>query len=192
MRNILIPYILLFPIFLSCGDNQSTVLEKDLTGLLNYYNSHNWDGIAGMVYPEFFKAVNRNQFIQTLRVLDSLGVKRNFQFSSIEKISDILTDGNNQFCRVYYRAIITVTINKQLEPQAEHFKEEFEETYGKDNFSFDSTTLTFTINAEQSVIAVSNKDVGIWKYMELNNEHAIDIVAQVVPAGIMKTLTGSK
>jgi len=192
MHKKLIPYFLLCLLLLSCGDNNSSVFEKDISELLNYYNTGNWNGIADMVYPEFFRAVRKEQFINSLRTLDSLGVKRTFLFKSIEKTSAPFAEGDKLFCRVYYTTEITVTLSRQLEQQAEHFKEEFEENYGKENLSFDTSTLTFTISAHQSVIAVTQKESGLWKYMELNNEHSFDIVGQVVPPGIMNELTGSK
>lgn len=185
-----LPYFLLIPLIVSCGgrDNPKEIFEKDLTVYLDYYNKTDWEKLTGMIYPRFFIAVRKSQVIETLKMLDSVGMKRTFQLKGIEKITPILSDGEESFCRIFYNTGITVVINKVQLPQLEKFIEDFTEDFGKENVKFDEKEFIFTINAHQSVIAVSGKDKNKWSYMELNNEHSFDIVAQAVPKNIMKEL----
>lgn len=177
-------------IFIACGE-KSTLEERftaDITAYLDAYNKTDWEKVAGMIYPPFFSSVPRHQIIQTLRALDSMGMKRTFTLKEIDRISDIVTNGNAKFCRIYYKAVIVAVINKLQLANIEKFKEDFEEDFGKENVIFDEALNRFTIQADQSVIAAAAKDSDNWKYIELNNEHATDRVLLIMPKEVFQKL----
>jgi hypothetical protein len=180
----------LFFIFISCGEKSSfeDKFKSDIIEYLDAYNKTDWDKVTSMIYPPFFSAVSKNQIIQTLRALDSMGLKRRFNFKGINKISDIVANGNERYCRIYYNAVITIVINQLQLPNIEKFKEDFDEDFGKENVKFNPALNQFTINAGQSVIAAADKDLQNWKYIELNNEHAIDRILLIIPKEIFKRL----
>ncbi len=186
-------YLSLFIIILlltGCTANQELkeLFRADISNLLSAYNNSEWEKAADMLYPKFFLAVRRSQVIETWKHLDSAGMTRRFKLKDIDKISEILSAGNEDFCRAYYSVEIEITLNPLQYGNLEHFIEDFNEDYGKENVLYNEAEHQFIINAQQSVIAVSLKGSGVWKYLELNNEHAFDTVAQVVPKEIMEKL----
>lgn len=191
MLNKYLFILIIVSLLTGCSGNQELkdLFRSDISNLLSAYNNSEWEKAADMLYPKFFLAVRRSQVIETWKHLDSAGMTRRFKLKDIDKVSEILTAGNEEFCRVFYSVEIEITLNPLQYENIEHFIEDFDEDYGKENVTYDESGHKFTINARQSVIAVTVKDSGTWKYMELNNEHAFDIVAQAVPKEIMKKLT---
>lgn len=173
-----------------CGtdDRLADKFQSDIKEYLDAYNKTDWEKVTGMIYPEFFSAVSRNRIIQTLKSLDSSGMKRTFTFKNIEKISGVIKEGDLQYCRIYYRVLLEVLLEENLLGNIEKFKEDFEEDFGKENIIYDNELHRFTIEARQSVIAVAHTGTDNWKYMELNNEHAFDQVSLIVPKNVLDKL----
>ncbi len=196
-RNITIPYfhasfIIVLMLLVSCGTNEElkNKFDSDISSLTGAYTNRDWDKVTGLIYPEFFKAVPKQTVIKSLAMLDSLGMKRIFSFKGIDKINGPVIYGGNEYYRVFYKTVITVSVSKPENVNLKELTDEFNEDYGENNVKFQPDGIKFTINALQSVIAVSAAGAGNWKYLELNNEHAFDIVASVLPAAVMKALGG--
>lgn len=175
---------------ISCSEKKelTDLFQKDIQNYLNAYNTTDWERVTGMIYPPFFNAVSRNQIIQTLRILDSIGMKRTFTLKNVEKVSDVVVNGNEKFCLVNYNTQIIIVINRLQIANIEKFKEDFAEDFGEENVVYDEKNLRFTIEANQKIIAASNKDSDNWKYIELNNEHAVDRVLLIMPKEVLKKL----
>lgn len=188
--KLIIPFILLLAAAGCSGDSAlKETFTADISKMYDAYNNSRWENVADMYYPKFFLAVRRSQVIGTLRHLDSAGMARRFSLKDIEKITERHIHGDEEFCRIYYNAQIEITLKDSQLENIGHFIEDFNEDYGGENVIYNEKEHKFTISAKQSLIAVSKINSGTWKYLELNNEHAFDIVAQAVPKEIMGILT---
>lgn len=187
-----VKYFIFFCLFLltycAPANGLKEKFREDITNYLDAYNKTDWERVASMIYPPFFSAVSKKQIIETLRHLDSVGMKRTFALKEIEKISEVVVNGTEKFCLVNYTTLIVAVINKEQWVNIEKFKEDFEEDYGKENVVYDEKLHQFTISAGQKIIAASNKESDNWKYIELNNEHAIDRVLLIMPLEVLKKL----
>jgi hypothetical protein len=183
---------LLFFTYCRSENEHKTKFQSDITEYLNAYNKTDWEKVTSMIYPHFFFTVSKSRVIFTLKKLDSDGMKRTFTLKGLYKISDVITEGKEKYCRIYYAAHINAVINKEQFDNIETFRKDFEEDYGKENVVYDDKLHKFSIEANQSVIAVADADSDNWKYMELNNEHAMDLVSEVVPQKVFKELTSFK
>lgn len=188
-NKLFVLFCMLF-ILTACGTNDKVKdrFKSDIIEYLDAYNKTDWEKVTSMIYPGFFSAVSRNRIIQTLKTLDSTGMKRTFTFKYIDKISDVIKEGDRQYCRINYSIDLRALINGNQIGNIEKFKEDFEEDYGKENVVYDDKLFQFTIKARQSVIAVANTGSENWKYMELNNEHALDLVSLAVPKNVFDKL----
>jgi len=187
-RNLILIFLCLTVISCSGKEDLTELFQKDIMIYLDAYNKTDWEKVTSMIYPPFFKAVSKYQIIETLKTLDSMGMKRTFTLKGIEKISDVIINGEEKFCLVNYNTQIIIVINKLQLANIEKFKEDFEEDFGKENVEYDDKLNQFTISARQKIIAASNKDSDNWKYIELNNEHAIDRVLLIISEDILKRL----
>jgi hypothetical protein len=165
--------------------------DRFLSDLENYsqaYNNRNWEKVADMIYPKLFTFTTREEMIKTMSKLDSVGLKMNFNVKSIEKISEIIPSGNEKFCRIDYKSLMLITVEPIQLPNLDLYKESFEKTFGKENIKYDDNKKLFTINAHQTMIAVSDKKSDTWKYVEFNSGQADYMTTQLIPEDVLKKI----
>ena len=189
MKKELFSLLILLLILVSCSGNK--IEDRFLSDLEDYseaYNNNNWEKVVSMIYPKLFVITPKDEMIQMMKKLDSVGIKMTLNINNIEKITDIITNGNENFCRIDYNSHMNVAIGTTQLPNIALYKESFESNFGKENVKYDDSKKQFDINAHQSMIAVSNKDSNEWKYIEFNSGQADSIIEQLLPVEVLKKL----
>lgn len=184
-------YILFALVLLLTYCSGNKIEDRFLSDLEDYskaYSGSDWKEVTDMIYPKLFTITPKEQMIQMMSKLDSVGLKMTFKIEKLEKITEPVTSGTEKFRRIDYNSRMTITVGPSQELNIDLYKENFEATFGKENITFDSSKKQFNINAHQSMIAVSNKDTDEWKYIEFNGGKADAILTQLIPEDVLNKL----
>lgn len=146
--------------------------EKDLISYTTAFNNQEWNTVMQMMYPKMFDMMSKENMIMALEQMDNLGVKMTTNFKSIDKISKVIENGSEKYCKIRYFGVIKVRLTGLMSQGSALMQPQFEKEFGKENVKFNETNNSFTINAHRSMVAVANKKSSNWKYIDINSPQA--------------------
>lgn len=189
MKKTITILFFLFTILLSCGQNQipKDKFQKDIQTFSEAYSKKDWEKYTSMIYPKLFDILPKQQMIFYLNLFSAMA-SIDMNLMQIDSTSEVIINGNEKFCRVYYSGTTTMKISGKLLLKAiDTLKVKTEKLYGKENVEYDTAIKQFFINFNQSTIAIADKNTDEWKYIEctINNQ---EIIPKIIPVEVLKKL----
>ena len=184
--------ILLFSLFLlvtsATGQNQlKNHFEKDLKNYTTAFNNKQWDVVTQMMYPRIFEMMSKENMVMVLEQMDNLGVKMTTDFKHIDRISDVVENGNEKYCKIQYYGVIKVKLSGLMSQGSSLMQPQFEKEFGKENVKYHEDTNSFTIHAHRSMVAIADKESNNWKYIDVNSPQAKGL-QKLIPASVQQKL----
>jgi len=182
--------MLLLSFVITTGFGQSQLkrhFEKDLTNYTTAFNNKQWDVLTQMMYPRIFELMSKENVLLILEQMDNMGVKMTTDFKSVNKISKVVENGNEKYCKIQYYGIINVKLSGLMSQGSSLMQPQFEQEFGKENVKYYESTNSFTIQAHRSMVAVANKKSGNWKYIDINSPQAKGL-QKLIPVKVQEQL----
>jgi hypothetical protein len=142
------------------------ISKKDINKYLTSINNEDWVATVDMINPKMFDYTTKEQLIGAFKQMKESGMKMEVDCGEITKVSKIFEEGDNQFCRIDYNAIIFVTLSGDMIEMADQVIENFEAAYGEDRITYDEDENQCIIDASRIMIAATPAGTTDWKYME--------------------------
>ena len=161
--------------------------EKDIISYTNAFNNKEWNKVTQMMYPPMFEMMSKEKMIFALEQMDNLGVKMTTDFRSIDKISNVVENGKEKYCKIQYYGVISVKLSGLMSQGSELLKPQFVQEFGEKNVKYNKASNSFTIQAHREMIAVANKTSSIWKYIDVNSPQAKGL-KRLIPANVQHQL----
>ncbi|MBL31537.1 MAG: hypothetical protein CMP62_02265 [Flavobacteriales bacterium] len=169
------------------SNNLNELFKIDLTNYFNAFNNRNWDLMTAMIYPKLFEFTSKEEMLQVFVDIEEMGMNMSIDLNEINKLSKIFVDGDLQFCRVFYRALIQIKLRGMMLENQSELAFNFQEQYGSENVTYNDEV--FSINVENSMIAVSDLDTKNWTYMEYNEDPAsLTLLQSIIPEAIFNDI----
>jgi len=178
--------LVLLLVYCSSKENLTERFKSDISDYCDAYNKGDWNKVVGMIYPKLYTVTSKEDMIKTMSSLDSMGMKTTIRLESIDKTSEIVTQGEEKFCLVAYRTKLNIAISNKIEDKIGELKEGLVNQFGKENLKFDGQKKTFEINALQAMIAISPKDKNDWKYIEHDSKQPDYITNLIIPKEVLE------
>jgi hypothetical protein len=185
--SILIGFLLLLAVNTTGQNNLKKHFEKDLISYTTAFNNKQWNTVTTMMYPRIFDLMSKENLVMIFEQMDQIGIKMNTDFKSIDKISPVVENGKEKYCKINYSGLIKVKLTGLMAQGSSIIQPQFEKEFGKDNVKYDETTNSFTINAKRSMVAVANKNSTTWKYVDVNSTQAKGL-KNLIPLTVRKQL----
>ena len=169
------------------SNNLNELFKIDLTNYFNAFNNRNWDLMTAMIYPKLFEFTSKEEMLQVFVDIEEMGMNMSINLNEINKLSKIVSDGDLQFCRVFYRALIQIKLSGMMLENQSDLALNFQDQYGAENVTYSDEI--FSINVENSMIAVSDLDGKTWTYMEYNEDQAsLALLAAIIPEAVFNDI----
>ena len=169
------------------NNNLNELFKIDLTNYFNAFNNRNWDLMTAMIYPKLFEFTSKEEMLQVFVDIEEMGMNMSINLNKINKLSKISTDGDLQFCRVFYRALIQIKLSGMMLENQSDLALNFEDQYGSKNVTYNDDM--FSINVENSMIAISDLDGASWTYMEYNEDQAsLALLQAIIPEAVFNDI----
>ena len=169
------------------NDTLKKTFSSDISHFLKAFNDGNLDEFCYMIYPKLFEFQSREELIKLIKNLRANGLSINTNFVNIKRISNLITAGDEIFCKIYYHATMKVTLSGKMLESKEQIIKDMENYYGSHNIKYDDKSKVLFINASKSMFAISNGDLSLWKYLE-NNEIDNNSMDKLIPIQVLKQL----
>ncbi|MCO6468898.1 MAG: hypothetical protein J5I54_08650 [Bacteroidales bacterium] len=170
------------------GNNElKAKFTTDISNYLDAFNKGDWDGVINMIYPKLFDLITKEQMKQTFNQMEEMGMEMKTDFNKIEKISEVINYKNSKFCRVYYNGGLTIKISGVMLENKDQLGQSLIAAYGLENVKYDGTNNKFDINANKSMIAVSNIDSDEWTYIEYYDQQE-EMLKQLIPDKVLEQI----
>ena len=174
----------------SVKENLQDRFKADIDSFTGAYNKADWDKVTSMMYPKLFTVTSKEELINTLKSLDSSGMKTQIKVNSIDSISPEEISGEEKFVLINYSTSLQIELAGELLEKKDLIKAGFEAQFGTEKVKFDQAKNLFTIEARQKMIAVTPKDKNDWKYIEHDTAQGDYITRMLLPEGIIKKFEG--
>ena len=185
-----IAILLLFCFVISTGIAQKQLkqhFEKDIKNYTTAFNNKKWDKVTQMMYPRMFEMMSKEKMILVLDQMDNLGIKMTTDFRSIDKISSVIENGNEKYCKIQYYGVISVKLSGLISQGSLLVQAQLEQEFGKKNVRYNEANNSFTIQAHRSMLAIANKKSEDWKYIDVNLPQAKGL-KRLIPAKVQEQL----
>jgi len=146
--------------------------EKDLINYTTAFNNKEWNTVTQMMYPRMFEMMSKEKMILVLEQMNNLGIKMTTDFRSIDKISQVVENGKEKYCKIQYYGVISVKLSGLMSQGSTLIQPQFEQEFGKRNVKYNESSNSFTIQAHRSMLAVADKKSDNWKYIDVNSPQA--------------------
>ena len=186
-----ITIFLLFCFVISAGIAQTQLkqhFEKDIKNYTTAFNNKEWNKVTQMMYPRMFEMMSKEKMILVLDQMDNLGIKMITDFRSIDKISQVVENGKEKYCKIQYYGVISVKLSGLMTQGSSLIQPQFEQEFGKKNVKYNESNNSFTIQAHRSMVAIANKNSDNWKYIDVNSPQAKGL-KRLIPAHVQEQLT---
>lgn len=188
MKKIIVLILLGFTITTAYTQNQlKQYFEKDIKNYTNAFNNKEWNKVSQMMYPPIFKLMSKENMLLIVEQMDNLGVKMTTDFRSIDKISKVVENGNEKYCKINYYGIIQVGLSGLMSQGSSLLRPQFEQEFGEKNVKYNESSNSFTIQAHRSMIAVADKKSDQWKYIDVNSPQAKGF-RKLIPTKVLSQL----
>lgn len=188
MKKIVILILLSFVITTAYTQkNLKQYFEKDIINYTNAFNNKEWNKVTQMMYPPMFEMMSKEKMILLLEQMDNLGVKMTTDFRSIDKISQVIENGKEKYCKIQYYGIVSVKLSGLMTQGSALIQPQFEQEFGKKNVKYNETNNSFTIQAHRSMVAVADKKSDNWKYIDVNSPQAKGL-KRLIPIKVQEQL----
>lgn len=164
--------------------------KTDIDSFTGAYNNADWEKVTSMMYPKLFTVTSKEELINTLKSLDSSGMKTQIKVNSIDSVSPEEISGEEKFVLINYSTSLQIELKGELLDKKELLKAGFESQFGAGKVKFDEAKNIFTIAAKQKMIAVTPKDKNDWKYIEHDTTQGDYITRMILPEEIIKKFEG--
>jgi len=182
----LILALLMFTFF-ACGDSSSsasgssssdnttttdssksykTEIKDRLSTYLDYMDNGDYEKSLDFTFPELFTIVPKQQMLAAIKMAFSMeGMDMSMSDTKILDVSDkLVEEDGKKYTTVNYKTKMKMALSGQMAAVAGMMQPEFDKQYGADNVDFDESSTTFTINANNKMIAI--KQDGEWYFAE--------------------------
>lgn len=164
---------------------------KDITQYINEINAGNWDVSIDYMYPELFKYATKDQLISAFELVEKSGMTMSIDIIDFGDVSQIVEEGEEQFCRIEYNAKIDIRLSDELEEMAETLMTSMENTYGVGSIDYDEDQNKYVVTASRIVIAITPKKTTNWKYLEYDTSQK-ELLNELLPKKVMEELNLKK
>ena len=161
--------------------------EKDIISYTNAFNQKEWNKVTQMMYPRMFEMMSKEKMILVLEQMDNLGIKMTTDFRSIDKISQVVENGKEKYCKIQYYGVISVKLSGLMSQGSALIQPQFEQEFGKKNVKYNESSNSFTIQAHRSMLAVADKKSDNWKYIDVNSPQAKGL-KRLIPVRVQEQL----
>lgn len=180
--------LLSFVMLTGYGQNELEAhFEKDLIDYTDAFNKKQWNIVTQMMYPRVFEKMSKSKMLLFLEQMDNLGVKMTTDFRSIDHISRVVKAGHEKYCKIQYYGVIRVKLSGLMSQGSSLVQPQFEAEFGKENVKYHESSNSFTIQAHRSMVAVANKQMDNWTYIDVDSPMAKGL-RSLVPAHVQKQL----
>lgn len=169
---------------LSAADKMERQFKQDITHYINSYNDERWEDVYEMMDPLAKGQKTRDEVITSFIQSKLMGMQRRTELKGIEKISNIITKNNKQYCRIFFGATAKVKLGGKALEGKQYIQQNLELSYDTNDVQYDEATQTVTIpDAYQSMLAISEIGSNIWHYIEVDKQKEAAI-AQMIGADV--------
>jgi len=167
-------------------------VKKELDLYLNELKSFHTDAIIKMTYPKLFTVIQGDIFKQYISsMLNAKDIKVKSYETNITKISKVTTFTNEtNFAKINYSSKVKILfVNPNLyntETSINFLYDSLIHKYGKENIDINVKERTLSIQKEENMLAIKEKDTH-WKFLGDNKEYR-KIYSLILPNEILKIL----
>ena len=162
------------------SDNSSS-LERRLTEFMKLNEEMNFEKIMDYIYPKAFSIVPRNQLLQAMKEgYANNVVKIKLDSMKVDKIYPTFEMGNGYYAKITYNMTMLLKLTHSTDSietndisQSELIRASMAKKYGDDNVSIDEATGLIRIRTTDQMIAVRDKSVENWCFVNLNKEDSL-------------------
>ncbi|APG59830.1 hypothetical protein [Christiangramia salexigens] len=161
MRKIILSIfsILIFSCATKISQDQ---IESDLMNYLNFVQKGNYDEAVNYMPTKFWEFYDKENYLKRLNQLSKKTGNLLFENMAITKISDRKKIDDNYFKIIDYKTNILFDSSQISENVIEKYKSNF----GEKNVEIDTINKKLKILNESSIIAVYDKNVDQWRFLE--------------------------
>jgi len=162
------------------------VVSDSLKVYLQANYDKDYDKIMDMVYPRLFDIVAREDMIAMFEGMASEGIEFEISNGQVDKISDVMVQGEERFARVDYRMDMMMRftgIEYEAEATQDVIHTSFQAQYGEENVS--RKDGAFYITSAKSMIAIAPLDQENWTFMEMNVDQP-QLLEMLLPAEVIE------
>lgn len=161
--------------------------QLDVNYYFDAYNRQDWDQVIETTYPLVFRSKKKEDRIVPFIQSTSMGIKRNTAIKKIEKISKVLVVDNKLYSKIYLGADVTVTLTGKALEGKDFIKTNLELSYDTQDLLFDEKKGSYHIDAYIVMLAISEKDSNLWKYIEIDKQKE-PLLSTIIPQKVLDQL----
>jgi len=160
----------------------------DMQHYIDSYNKNYWDEVYETMYPPMHGGKSKDDVMTNFVKAKLMGMERQVNDVKIEKISDVVEDGKNLYCKIYFSSNVAVKVSGQALENKDYILTNLELSYDTQDINYDEATQTFNIpDAYTSMIAISKKGANLWKYIEIDKQKE-PLLVNVIPKAVLDKL----
>lgn len=162
------------------------VVSDSLEVYLQANYDKDYDKIMDMVYPKLFDIVAREDMIAMFEGMASEGIAFEISNGQVDKISEVMVQGEERFARVDYRMDMMMRftgIEYEAEATQDMIHTSFQAQYGEENVR--RKDGAFYITSAKSMIAIAPLDQENWTFMEMNVDQP-ELLKMLLPAEVIE------
>lgn len=193
MKNILCSLILFISLFSFTQSDIKSKFNEDLNTVIQLTNSNEFSKLLDFTNPKLFEIASRDQLIEVMENMISMGMEMNGGIARINYISDAIFFDDKIYYKIFYRSNMTFKISGQLLDGLDGMKEYFDSSLAPKakDVTFDDKTNTFFIeDLQQIMIAESSLNSDDWFYTEYDVEdpQQTQILEHIFPSQVLEKL----
>lgn len=165
------------------------IIKKDVVEFMEgHMNKGNWEGVINMMYPKLFDISPKAQLIAQMQQMELMGINITAKNTKVVGLSELIKEGEEQFCRIDYTSDLTIKIATEAESMIPMFKAQFDKAYGAKNVLYDEKNSLFRVKSAKSMIGVAPINTDDWTYFEFNKNQQ-QLLELLLPKKVRKKLS---
>lgn len=161
--------------------------DQDLDTYFGYMNTRDWENMLSMTNPRLFEIVPKQTMVDMFRSLYESGMEMRVEETTPTSFSTIVEDNGDQYCKVMYEGVLTMTLSQTLMANIEMFKTELYKTYSPEEVLIDLEKNQIIIDSEKEIIAMSSDNQQTWSYFELQ-EGQEQMLSKLIPPSVLEKI----
>lgn len=175
-------------VWVQCSSEDiSDTFQKDLDAYVQYTNSSDWNSLLDMTYPKVFELSSREQMLASMQQMEASGMKITTTKAELKNVSELMELEGSEYMHLSYKGEIQIAIGGILADKSGIIFSQLKDSYGEGKVKFDEVNNRFDIDAEKSMVAISNDSKKTWKYFEYNESQKA-ILTKLFPAEIVEKI----